>query len=253
MKLSIRKNNHGKSSAHTAIFHQEDTKKLLADHSPFAVTESYRSARTNLQFLPKINSCQKYVFTSPYPDAGKSLNTANLAISLAMGGHRVLLLDCDLRRGLLHHLFDIPQSPGLTELLAGLGTQGLTHRHPQYKTLFILPCGTLPPNPAELLSSSQMTTFLKSMEEQFDYILLDTPPINLVTDAAVLSNKTDGYIIIVPAGKVKKEDIDHALLSLEQVDANILGFLLNDVDLKGGSYGKYGRYHTYGSYNSDGK
>lgn len=248
MRFSLKKRHKSKFDSDSSISIDEQCRRILTGKSPFAVAESYRSARTNLQFMPKEGDCQKIVITSPYPDSGKSLNSANLSIALAMNGYRVLLMDCDLRKSHRYNLFDLPKSSGLTEYLAGITDHATLFKHPDYETLSILLAGAVPPNPTEMLSSTRMSNLLDQLSKQFDYIIIDTPPINVVTDAAVFANKVNGYVMVVRAGRTKKDELNQALSALEQVDANVFGFLLNDVDAKSSGYGKYGKYGRYARY-----
>lgn len=222
-----------------------EEKKLLRLRSPFSVTEAYRGARTNLMFLPHEGNCQKIVVTSSLAGEGKSLNCANLAIALAQNGKRVILLDCDMRKPKVHHLFHRYQSPGLSEYLAGIEEQPAVHHSNDVEGLHILAAGGTPPNPTELLSSARMGQLFSLLEEQYDYILLDTPPVNVVSDALVLSDKVAGYIMLVRAEVTDRSDLEQALLKLRQVDANVLGFLLNDVNPKTAGYGLYGKHGRY--------
>lgn len=229
-----------------------EKKNMLSADSSFSVTEAYKATRTNLQFLKFDNKCQRIAFTSCYPSEGKTINCVNIAISLSLTNKRVLIVDCDMRRPRVRHLFDLPASPGLSECLAGIEDTP-TVRTTEYENLFVLTAGKRPPNPAELLSSDRMGTLLQELSEQFDFILLDTPPVNVVTDAVVMKKNVHGYVMIVRAGMTQREEVKAALSKFEQLEANVIGFVLNDAytqtGMRYGKYGKYNKYSKYGRYN----
>lgn len=225
-----------------------DRKNMLGENSSFSVTEAYKAARTNFLFLKFDNKCQKIAFTSCYPSEGKTINCANIAISLAQANKKVLVIDCDMRRPRVRHLFELPAHPGISEYLAGIEEKP-TIRETKYENLFVITAGKRPPNPAELLSSDRMNEVLNELADQFDYILLDTPPVNVVTDAVVLNKIIHGYVMIVRAGMTQHEEIKAAISKFEQLDAHVIGFVLNDAFTQTGSrYGKYGKYGKYGRY-----
>lgn len=217
------------------------------------VSEAYRSLRTNITFADLDRTAKTLVITSPLPKDGKSTTAANLAITMAQQGTRVLLADADLRRGVLNTVFGKDRTPGLSDLLLGgngfkdtlqvidLGESG---------TLDFLPSGTMPPNPAELLGSRRMKDLLGHLAEIYDLIVLDSPPLTVVTDAAVLGTKADGVILVARASSTEKGAITHSVEQLRKVPAKILGSVLNDVDYRrdgrySSTYGKYGYYHQY--------
>ncbi len=225
-----------------------DRKHLLSDDSSFSITEAYKATRTNFLFLKFNEKCQKIAFTSCFPSEGKTINCVNIAISLAQANKRVLVIDCDMRRPRVRHLFDLPAHPGISECLAGIEEKPLI-RETAYENLFVITAGKRPPNPAELLSSERMNEVLNELSEQFDYILLDTPPVNVVTDAVVLNKIIHGYVMIVRAGMTQREEIKTAISKFEQLEAHVIGFVLNDAFAQSGSrYGKYGKYGRYGRY-----
>lgn len=242
-----------KDVAHASL--RDERSRLLYHQNPFSVQEAYRSARTNLMFLPQQTEGrgQILVITSANMGEGKSTSCANLSIVLAQNGKRVLLIDCDMRSPKQNKLMDYPQSPGLSEYLAGIESTLTVRRNEYVDSLDVVTAGSAPPNPAELLSSPKMQKLLAGVSQEYDYIMLDTPPINLVADALVVKAQVDGYVLIVRADHTNRTELDHALLRLQQVEAHVFGFVLNDVNPKSGKYGKYGRYGRYGRYGKYGK
>lgn len=224
--------------------------KILNENSAFSTVEAYKSARTNLLFLNFDDKCQKIVFTSSNVDEGKSLTCVNSAIALSQNGKKVLVIDCDMRNPTVNKLMNMPLNNGLSECLASI-TSEPNLRETRYNNLFVLTSGRIAPNPAELLSSERMDKLLESLTTQFDIIILDTPPVNVVTDAVVLSRKVNGYILVVRSEVTTIDALKNAVFTLEQVGGNIIGFLLNDVNMKSGKYGKYNNYNKnyYGKYN----
>lgn len=222
---------------------------LLNRNSPFAAMEAYRAARTNLLFTRVGEGCQSIVITSTDLSEGKSISCANLALSMANNKKKVLIIDADLRCPVMHRIFNISNEIGLSEYLAGFQKADKPGDHAlivksRYDNLSILPAGHIPPNPAELLASRRMSNLLETLSKTFDYILIDTPPIAIMTDAAVLSAAVQGYILVVRAGKTPLGALQNVVLHLQQLGANLLGFLLNDLNVKTGSY-KYSRYSKY--------
>jgi capsular exopolysaccharide synthesis family protein len=168
---------------------------------------------------------------------------------MANNKKKVLIIDADLRCPVMHRIFNISNEIGLSEYLAGIQKEDKPGDHAQivksrYDNLSILPAGHIPPNPAELLASRRMSDLLETLSKTFDYIMIDTPPIAIMTDAAVLSEAVQGYILVVRAGKTSMGALQNVVLHLQQLGANLLGFLLNDLNVKTGSY-KYSRYSKY--------
>ena len=210
------------------------------------VAEAYRSLRTNLAFARAHEEMRTLVLTSPGPADGKSTSVANLATTFAQQGQRTLLVDADLRRAVLDKTFDVPRSPGLTEVIVGAVKLENAVHATSVPNLFVLSSGQFPPNPSELLGSPAMRDVLRVAKEQFDVILLDSPPLLAVTDAAVLSTMVDGTILVVRLGSTAREAVRRAVSDLRKVHGRILGVLMNDVSAKAGSYyGGYGYYYYY--------
>jgi capsular exopolysaccharide synthesis family protein len=203
------------------------------------VSEAYRSLRTSIQFLGLDRRIQTLLVTSAGPDEGKSTTLANLAVTFAEAGREVLAVDCDLRRPSLHQLFDLSNDVGLTTTIRDerpltdvILQTGVPH-------LKLLPSGPLPPNPSEILGSQRMDRIIESLRGSADVILFDAPPMIAVTDAAVLGVKMDGVLLVVSAGKTKRDHALRAKSLLEKVNAKILGVVLNNVKFDGSLYQYY--------------
>jgi capsular exopolysaccharide synthesis family protein len=202
--------------------------------------------------------CKRIVVTSSAPNEGKTTTTVNLAVSIAQADQKVLLIDGDLRVPKVHQYFSVPNAPGLTNYLGDKISRKKTADlfsviHPtEYENLCVLCSGTIPPNPAELLGSELMSEFLDDVSNDFDYIIIDTPPVNVVSDPLPLIRESDGVVIVVRSNQSTYPELDKAMSALEFIDAKILGFVVNFAESKAGKYGKssYGGYGSYGKYNS---
>ncbi|MDR1629892.1 MAG: CpsD/CapB family tyrosine-protein kinase [Oscillospiraceae bacterium] len=196
----------------------------------FRIAESYKIARTNLAYSIMKQGCKKIFFTSSLPGEGKSTTAVHLAISLSQQiNTKVLLIDCDLRKPQINRYFNLKQTPGLTNYFAGLCKLGdIIHEVPDYK-LSVICSGVVLPNPSELLASKGMGELIAYLEKSYDYIIMDTPPINVVVDALGLVNYVDGVAFIVKEGVSKTAELDKSLKTLEHVGAKVLGFILNDT------------------------
>ncbi|MEW1954948.1 polysaccharide biosynthesis tyrosine autokinase [Terrabacter sp. NPDC080008] len=203
--------------------------------------EAFRSLRTNLQFVDVANPPKSIVVTSSLPGEGKSTTTANLALSLAETGLKVVVIEGDLRRPRLLDYLGFEGSVGLTDVLVGRVDVDDVLQPFGRTGLRLLGAGPIPPNPSELLGSANMEQLIEDLTERFDYVLIDAPPLLPVTDAAVLSTIVDGAIVVVGAGVVQREHVRHALESLEAVNGSVLGLILNRVKAKEGGAG-YGTY-----------
>ncbi len=207
--------------------------------------ESFRSLRTNLQFVNIERGPRSFVITSAGPGEGKSTTTANLAISLAETGASVALIDGDLRLPKVAEYLDIEGGVGLTDVLIGRAELAEVLQKWGRGRLYVLPSGRVPPNPSELLGSAAMETLLNQLTSQFDYVLIDAPPVLLVTDAAVVSKLTGGAILVAASGATKKQELAGAVRALEAIGSRLLGVIVTMLPTKGpDSYG-YGNY-TYG-------
>ena len=215
--------------------------------APWNYVEAYKSLRTNLSFVSLDKQYRKLLVTSSIPKEGKTGLALNLAISLAESKHRVLLLDCDLRKPMLHKYLGIQHNIGLTNLATGERIESLIQEIPQANIHFI-DAGVTPPNPVELLGSSLIHEAIDYLQTQYDYLIFDTPPVGIVTDAAVLSMVTDGVIFVIRQRLAAMDQIKLAKANLEAVNADIIGAILNDYDVSGTTKkgGYYYNYSTYG-------
>ncbi len=210
--------------------------------------ESYRTLRTNISLSQVDNPLRTLLVTSCIPREGKSTTVANLGVTFALAQQKVLIIDADLRRPILHRLFGIPNSQGLTHTLSDTVSYDQVFTPTKIANLWVVTCGIIPPNPSELLGSHKMKNFLEKAKEQFDMILLDSPPISSLADASVLGSIVDGVLFIVKANTANRDLIEKAKEQLENIGANIIGVVLNDVDIKKEGYYKYYYYYNYEYY-----
>jgi len=207
--------------------------------------EAFRTLRTNLQFLDFAEKSRTFVMTSALEGEGKSTTTANLAIALSESGHRVLVIEGDLRQPKIAEYLGAEGGAGLTDVVVGRARVADGGHQWGRKALYVLPAGTMPPNPSELLGSAAMRRLLDDLEKEFGFILIDTAPLLPVTDAAVLSKLTSGAIIITAAGRTQRAQLAHAIDSLSRVGAHLHGIVLNMLPTRGpDAYGQA----TYGYY-----
>ena len=226
--------------------------RLISHFAPKSpISEAYRTFRTNIQYTKTDATLKTLLVTSPGPGEGKSTTIANLAITLSQSGNRVLLVDADLRRPVLHSIFGTDRSRGLTNVLVGKMEIDDVVQKTEIENLFLMPCGTLPPNPSELLGSSSMEKVIEALKDRFDVILFDSPPIIAVTDAAVLGSKVDGLVVVVKSGQTFRDATQRAKALINNVKIPVLGALLNGVRIESmyGSYYYYYHYYYYGKDN----
>ena len=204
-------------------------------------------ARTNIFYLPTKESCKKIVIASAVASEGKSTCGINISKILAQAGKKVLLIDADMRRPRIARYLNIDKQDGLSEYLAGLCDNAEITKNTDLG-FDVIVSGNVSSSSAELLATPRVDALFDECSREYDYIIIDTPPINVVTDATVLADKIDGYLLAVRAGFSSVDDIKQTVHSLEQVDAKILGIMLENVDPKTEIYGKYSRYGKYGKY-----
>lgn len=237
--LKRRKENQPVSAASEQAF-------ILNQEASFHVKEAYKASRTNTMFSLPGKGCKRIVITSSFPGEGKSTTCLNLAITFAQTGSKVLVIDADLRKPTVHRKLDISNEYGLAHLLGNFSEIKDTIQHSKYENLDIITAGHMPPNPAELLASDEMKELLDTLSESYDYIFLDTPPLNVVTDATVLSGVVSGIVVVVRQGRTHHKDIQDALGKLAFSEGKVLGFILHGVQHQTKGYGKYSSYSRYG-------
>lgn len=213
---------------------------IVEDNPKSVVSESYKTLRTNIQYSSFDKEIKTIVVTSSIAGEGKSMTSCNLALSFAQENKKVLLIDCDLRKPSIHKKFRISNLKGLSNTLVGkIEIENAEYRYNNYLT--ILTSGPIPPNPSEMLGSNQLKNLVEKLKERYDVIILDSAPLQAVTDAQLLSANADGTILVVEAEKTKKDDIVSAKELLNKVDANILGLVLNKSKNREKKY-----YYYYG-------
>lgn len=206
---------------------------LIMERNPRSpVSEAYRLLRTNLEFCSPDHPLKTIVITSAMPKEGKTTTAMNLAVAFAHKELKVLLMDADLRCPVIHQLFNKHNRGGLTNLLLNQNSMAEMLQETSIANLTVLPSGPILPNPSEILSSNRMTDLMEELKEMFDVIIIDTPPVASVTDAAVVAAKSDGVLLVASAGKVKKQAMMRAKAALHHVQAHLLGVVLNNVKPK---------------------
>jgi len=235
---------------------------ILKDNPKNAAAEAYRSLRTNLLFSGLKSSSadsgadppghpKTIVITSAGPGEGKSFTAANLGMAMAQAGHKVLLMDADLRRPMVHKIFGVSRATGLCTGLVGEATLEEAVVETDVPNLSILPTGKVPANPTEILGSEQMVGLLQTVKEQYDIVLLDSAPVLGMADTVVLASEADAVIIVIKTGAATRKALKLALAQLERVDAQICGVVLNDVDIRRDRYYDYYYYYYYSPYEDD--
>jgi capsular exopolysaccharide synthesis family protein len=213
-----------------------------------AASEAYRTLRTNLLYALVDNPPKVIVLTSPGPGEGKSTTCANLGVVLAQAGREVLIVDCDLRKPVMHKFFGLRNLYGIVDVLVQEREVQRVWAEPVegLKGLKVVPVGRIPPNPTEMLGTRRFSELLASLREQFDYVLVDAPPIGPVSDPTILAIQGDGVLLVSDAQKTRKESVRHAMRSLRAVGANVLGTVMNNVKASRDDY----YYYSY-AYSSD--
>ena len=227
MKISFEKNS-DKSLEITVIKAQEND-FILNKSTPFSIREAYNALRTNIIFSIPKDGCKIIGVTSAERAEGKSLNTLNLALSFAEASSHILLIDCDLRKPKIGRLLNIKSSPGIANVLVNMQTINRSIKKTRYENLDVLLSGGVQPNPTELLVSDKFSNLLQELSKLYDYIFIDTPPVNAVTDASIISKHLSGYVFVVRQGESERDSVLNALEQLKFVNAKVLGFLFNDV------------------------
>lgn len=224
---------------------EHEKKQTSSRQVPFAVVESYKTIRTNLSFLTSASDSKIICFSSANAGDGKSTTSVNVAIAFAQLGKKTLLIDADLRRSSVHKKLKLDSKPGLSNVLAGMVTFDEAVKKTGI-TLDVLTAGQIPPNPSETLGSAKFQELLKAAEEKYDHIIIDTPPINIVSDALIVGAITNGIVLVVKEGVNTIDEVEHAVSAANFAGIRILGVVMNGVNSKRGRYGYRKHYKKYG-------
>ena len=242
MSIFRRKNSH-------SSFHHGVNQKTLHKNLEFTATEQYKLLRANLDFtVPEGEKCPVIGVTSSMRGEGKSTTAVNLSYVLAEKGSHVLLIDGDLRIPSIAKKMEIEVSLGLTDFLMGREVDISSFKSQLLEDWYILPSGSIPPNPSELLGSHRMEAVLADFREKFDYIIVDLPPVNIVSDALSIANLITGMIVVIREEYTEKKELERCFRQLKLSNVNVLGCVMNGAKSGGGSYSRYRRYRYYRYY-----
>lgn len=217
------------------IFRKKEKKWIPYDHavlnekSDFSSLEAYKALRTNLRYTLCHEGCKKIMVSSATPGDGKTTTCVNMGITISNLGARVLLMDCDLRKGRLHKVFGLKRSPGISDYISGIKTDKEVIQNTKYDNLQVMAIGAIPPNPIELLTSVQMEALIQNLSRFYDYIIIDTPPVNLVSDSLGLAKLVDGVLIVVKQNSTSHPDVKDAVHRYQLVEGRLLGFVFNGI------------------------
>ena len=221
------------------------------EKSGYQIVEAYKSLRTNLEFLSSAGNCKTILITSSVPEEGKTNVAVNLAMTIAASGKRVVLVDCDLRKATISRYLRIPRNhAGLTNVITSKDEGALAAALVRVKDsgITVLAAGTIPPNPSELLSSDRMKGFVESCADYYDYVIIDTPPINTVADAQIISTFVDGVVLVARSGNTTADELNAATAAVRRAGGNLCGVVLNGLNMKSVKYAskyKYGDKYGY--------
>ena len=218
--------------------------EIISHKNPKSIiAESVKILRTNLQFSNVDGNLKTVMITSSVPGEGKSFTSSNLAVAFSQLGQKVLLVDCDMRRGVQHKQFTVSNTNGLSDLLIDSTADYIKYMKPtKVDNLYVVTAGTVPPNPSELLSSKSFENFINGAREIFDMIIFDLPPVTVVPDAAIVATKVDKTVIVSRIKVTPMEELEKTKKMLENVGANIAGVVVNGVKTSGKKY--YGKYYN---------
>ncbi len=223
----------------------EERKTMLDVKVPFAVEEAYNTMRNNLVFSLSTGNNNVFVVSSPLPGEGKSTSVANLCISIGETSSKILLVDADIRKPVQHKMFELTNKNGLSTVLAGMCSLDRAINRGVHKNLDVLTAGPIPPNPSQILASEKMAEFINTVKDKYDFVVIDTSPINVVSDSLVIAKNTAGIILVTRQDITTYDQVEKAISSINMLDVNMLGVVVNSTEASGGKYGKYGRYGKY--------
>lgn len=236
-------------------------KEVVAHEDPKSpISEVFRTLRTNIQFINTDKKIKTLLVTSTYPGEGKSWVASNLAVTFAQAGKKTVLIDADMRKGRQYEIFDVVSKPGLSNYLSKVGleenkdkTKGILAclQKTEIKNLYVMPAGSIPPNPSELLVSSKMKKLLEKLKKVCDMIIIDGTPCELVTDAVVLSRIVDSTVIVTAHKKTKKDALKRAIRNIQNVGGKITGIVINKMPISSKQYEQ--KYYYYGEQNDRAK
>lgn len=219
---------------------------LPAENGKFAIVEGYKLARTNIVFTLSAGRSNCFAVTSWSKGEGKSTATTNLAISFSKMDKKVILVDADLRRPNVANLLNIEKKVGLTDYLSGLSPYEDIICKDVLPNLDVITCGTIPPNPSELLGSAEMTSFVEMIKENYDYVIFDTPPVGVVADALLLNQHILGFVAVVRENSTTHKDVENLIQNITLAQSKIIGFIKVGCSLQDEKYSKSGKYYKYG-------
>jgi capsular exopolysaccharide synthesis family protein len=226
------------------------TETIVAVAPKSIVSEAYRSLRTSVTFSALNDTSEllkagsSLLITSAEPSEGKSCTVANLGIVMAQSGRKTLIIDCDFRRPQMHQIFNVENNGGFADLISNFKPSGkIRIKRTDIPNLDVFPCGKIPPNPSELLGLSITKMLIEALGKRYDTILIDSPPINSVTDSVILSRIADGVVVVIRAGETKRDIVQRARDQLHDAGAMILGGVINSVDIQKNKYYYYYTYH----------
>lgn len=245
MKFFSRRADHAPESSAQNI--REERQHILNKKTPFSIIEEYKTLRTNIMFSTTAEGCKVIGVISSDASEGKSITCLNLAITFAETQARVLIIDSDLRKPKVSRLLKLKASPGLSNVLVNMNTlqESIQTVVLDHQTVDVLLSGDIPPNPSELLGSKKMKELIHSLKDHYDIILVDTPPVGVVSDGVIVSSLFTGMLFVIRANQTRQDDIESAMSQLKFAGANVLGFVLNGVESRGNR-----RYYNYRAYKS---
>ena len=219
-------------------------KELITQKDPKApISEIFRTLRTNIQFMSTNKKMKTLLITSTIPGEGKSWVASNLAVTFAQAGNKVILIDADMRKGRQYTIFGVSPRPGLSNFLSGIDESNPDEldinnyiKETEIENLYLMPAGNIPPNPSELLVAPQMEELLEDLKEEFDIVIIDGTPCELVTDAVILSRIADSTLIVTAYNSTKKDSLERTIKNIQNVDGNLIGVVINKMPLSTKKY-----------------